>query len=471
MPGVERIRVWGAAVLLLMMPVAGVAADQAFVTTTDFVSGSSSVVLLDGLHTSTNDVASIHSDATVRYFDGLFYVVNRFGADNIQILDPDNSFSTVNQYSVGAGSDPHDILVVDGTKAYVTRYNLRELLIVEPLSGAQLGAIDLGGFSDGDGIPEMDYMIRVGGHVFVSVQRLNRDNFFTPTDESYLVVIDVVTDTVVDVDPITPGIVDPILLTGTNPFSEPILDVWGGRILVSCVGFFGLLDGGVDEVDPYALVSNGFIFEEAVAGGDLLDIELVAPDKGYAIIATPSFDTELISWEVPSGTPLTTLYSPGGYVLQDVEKAPFGDFALLSDRTPVNPGIRCYDTVSDVEITVNPVDVGLPPFDIAFNQAVQTGIDVDVPSVAYLGRSYPNPFNGSAAIPFALDREAFVRLAVYDVAGRQVRVLKEGNVAAGDYSERWDGRDEAQRAVPSGVYFVRFEANATREVSKIVVVR
>ena len=56
------------------------------------------------------------------------------GGDNIQILDPENDFSTVRQFSVGAGSDPHDILVLSPTKAYVTRYNTNVIWIVESLA-------------------------------------------------------------------------------------------------------------------------------------------------------------------------------------------------------------------------------------------------------------------------------------------------------------------------------------------------
>ncbi|RKZ05528.1 hypothetical protein DRQ05_06285, partial [bacterium] len=119
------------------------AADFAFITTTDYSTGSSSVIWLDASHTEESNVASVYSDAVSRYYNGLVYVVNRYGGDNIQILDPANNFATVRQFSVGSGSDPHDIAFVNETKAYVSRYNTNDLWIVDPSTGAHTGTIDL----------------------------------------------------------------------------------------------------------------------------------------------------------------------------------------------------------------------------------------------------------------------------------------------------------------------------------------
>ncbi|MCK4776585.1 MAG: hypothetical protein KAT30_17440, partial [Candidatus Krumholzibacteria bacterium] len=99
-------------------------------TTTDFITGSSASVDVLAPYASTPNVASVHNDAVAKVYDELVYVVNRGGADNIQILDPSNSFSTVRQFSVGVGSNPHDIVVVSPTKAYVTRYDATALWIV-----------------------------------------------------------------------------------------------------------------------------------------------------------------------------------------------------------------------------------------------------------------------------------------------------------------------------------------------------
>jgi hypothetical protein len=74
-------------------------------------------------------------------------------------------------------------------------------------------------------------------------------------------------------------------------------------------------------------------------------------------------------------------------------------------------------------------------------------------------------------IRFALDRASEVRLAVFDVRGRQVRVLAEGLRSPGAQSEVWDLRDTAGRRVDSGVYWVRLATASRAFDRKLVVVR
>ncbi len=73
--------------------------------------------------------------------------------------------------------------------------------------------------------------------------------------------------------------------------------------------------------------------------------------------------------------------------------------------------------------------------------------------------NYPNPFNPSTSIEYALPQEAEVSLVVYDIIGQEVRRLAVGQrQSAGFYRLVWDGRDGAGRAVGSGVYFYRLRA-------------
>ena len=231
-----------------------------------------------------------------------------------------------------------------------------------------------------------------------------------------------------------------------------------------------MADGGVELIDPVALQSNGFIFTESTAGGDILDVEIVGLDKGYAIYADAGFNTILISFNSQTGVKTGTLFSPGGYVLNDIEPAP-DNTLFLADRTTLDPGIRVFDMGTDTQITTNPVGVGLPPFDISFSITVQTGIGDGPPSIASIGQNYPNPFNPNTTIPFTLEESARVRIAVYDVAGRRVRDLLDDRRGAGAHLARWDGRDTQGRRVPSGAYFVRLDAEGFAATQKLILVR
>jgi flagellar hook assembly protein FlgD len=67
-----------------------------------------------------------------------------------------------------------------------------------------------------------------------------------------------------------------------------------------------------------------------------------------------------------------------------------------------------------------------------------------------------------------------VSLKVYDVSGRLVRVLVNSptsNLEPGTYQLLWDGRDDQGKALPSGVYFLRLETDASRLTRKAVLTR
>ena len=438
------------------------------VSTTDFSTGSTSS-LGPGDKTPSINLEGIHSDAVVRFGPGgLVYAVNRAGADNIQILDPCNNFNTVDQFSTGNGSGPHDIVFLSATKAYVTRYDMTTVLIMNPQTGATLGTINLAAFADADGIPEMDQMFFSGGQLCVLVQRLDRNNFYSPTGMSFLVRIDPITDTVI---PVLGGS-QPVTLLRTNPYSEVNLGVFQGDGIAyfSAVGFFGLTDGAAVRVDLDDPASQAVVLTEAAAGGDILDVEIISDTKGFAIVATPSFTTELIAFNPSTGTKIGgAMYAPGGYDLNDCEPSPLG--LLLTDRKATNPGIRCFDMTTNLQIPGGPVDVGLPPFDILVNDGSPTGVG-DTPSAATrLEPNYPNPFNPSTTIPFTLARDARVTLRIYDVNGRAVTTLVDGERAAGPHEAHWDGRDAHGLRVSSGVYLARVEADGTTDTRKLVLLK
>jgi hypothetical protein len=87
-------------------------------------------------------------------------------------------------------------------------------------------------------------------------------------------------------------------------------------------------------------------------------------------------------------------------------------------------------------------------------------------------RAAPNPFNPQVAIMFTLERPERVSLAVYDLSGRLVRTLHEGSdLSAGDHQVFWNGRDQAGRAAPTGVYFYRVRAGDFDETRRVLMVK
>ncbi|MCB1161325.1 hypothetical protein KDL67_01415, partial [bacterium] len=270
---------------LTLLAVSSAAAAQPYVgvVCTDYVTGKFSVCESDAPWTATPDVATIHADAVAREHGGLVYVVNRLGADNIQVLDPAQDFATVHEFSTGTASNPQSIAFsADGSRAYVPRQNADDVLIMDPETGATLGAVDLSAWADDDGSCELGDCLAVGDRLFVAVLRLDRDFFWLPVGDSYLAVIDMTTDTLVDCDPVAPG-VQAIPLTAADPSWE--LGRAGELIHLSCVGTYGLLDGGVELVDPAALTSLGLCVTESALGGDVGDVVWVSATRAYAIVS------------------------------------------------------------------------------------------------------------------------------------------------------------------------------------------
>ena len=89
-----------------------------------------------------------------------------------------------------------------------------------------------------------------------------------------------------------------------------------------------------------------------------------------------------------------------------------------------------------------------------------------MPKEFALYQNYPNPFNPSTFIIFDLPREAKVKLGVYDVMGRLVKVLIDEQMQAGRYRVEFRGDGLA-----SGVYFYRLEAGGFVSVKKMVLVK
>jgi len=93
------------------------------------------------------------------------------------------------------------------------------------------------------------------------------------------------------------------------------------------------------------------------------------------------------------------------------------------------------------------------------------------PAAFALSQNYPNPFNPITTIRFALPRATAVRLVVYDIQGREVARLVDGDWPAGYHRVVWDGRDATGREMPTGLYIARLLAPGYVKSIKLVLLR
>ncbi len=122
------------------------------------------------------------------------------------------------------------------------------------------------------------------------------------------------------------------------------------------------------------------------------------------------------------------------------------------------------------------IDGGAAPFDKwnypCVDNAVDEGGDTHMSGkVDFLHASRPNPFRNSATIRFNLASEGPVKIAIYDVSGRLVRMLHDGKASAGETSLVWDGTDNAGNRVSDGIFWVDMVTERGQSTKRAVVLR
>lgn len=108
-----------------------------------------------------------------------------------------------------------------------------------------------------------------------------------------------------------------------------------------------------------------------------------------------------------------------------------------------------------------------------FYPAGLTPVSVDMASTGYdvaagfhLNQNYPNPFNPTTFVRYQVGTPCAVRLAVYDILGRQVAVLVDETKGPGNYEVRFDGAGLA-----NGVYLCRLSAGAYAASRKMILAK
>lgn len=88
-----------------------------------------------------------------------------------------------------------------------------------------------------------------------------------------------------------------------------------------------------------------------------------------------------------------------------------------------------------------------------------------------LSQNYPNPFNPVTNIEFALQKSNRVILEVFNITGQKVKVLLDDYHEAGSYTIQWDGTDNNDNRVASGMYLYRLTSGDYTESKKMILVK
>lgn len=112
-------------------------------------------------------------------------------------------------------------------------------------------------------------------------------------------------------------------------------------------------------------------------------------------------------------------------------------------------------------------------FIMKLSQKNNTGINepLSISRSYSLLQNYPNPFNPYTDINFSLPVSSFIKLTINDITGQQIKSLINEEKRSGNYSVKWDGKDDSGSLVSSGVYFYRIQANDFIMVKKMILLR
>ena len=143
-----------------------------------------------------------------------------------------------------------------------------------------------------------------------------------------------------------------------------------------------------------------------------------------------------------------------------------GDYGVQAGSPAIDAGLL-LPGINDTYAGAGP-DIG------AAEYGASTAVDLPpaaAPAWLWLAPPAPNPARGATLLRYTLPAAALVRLELFDLAGRRVREIEEGERFAGEHTARFDGSDADGRTIAAGLYFVRLEAGGRSAVTRLVIAR
>ena len=449
--------VYGLIAALSLMGTSARAAEVAFVYMTDYFSQAVLGTFGVGQTTVTNvNLPSLHTDVALRAYSGKLYVIERWGKDAVTVLDPNAPNAPLANYSVGNASNPYDLVFESEAKAYVMRYERKNLLVINPANGDSLGTVDLSSFADADGNTEIAGGVLVDTTLYVILQMLDRSGtYWVPAGLGKVVMVNTKTNQVTG----------SITLTIDDP--DRII-AHGSKLYVTGGDYSDFSKTGVDTIN-LATHTAGRLTEGLALGGRPTYMAFASGDSVAWLVTPQTWPTgKVYKIRLATGAiadSLAELVSPASLAISSDNEI------LVADRNEAGAGVFVFNAATGAKVQ-GPISTPVPPDAVAFvSLSVGVATARPVPTGARILANRPNPFNPATAIPFSVPATGPVRLVVYDLLGQPVRTLVSGVVPVGTHQVTWDGLGDRGTFMPSGVYLVRLETTGGADVRRIVLAR
>ncbi len=165
--------------------------------------------------------------------------------------------------------------------------------------------------------------------------------------------------------------------------------------------------------------------------------------------------------------------------VQDVEVTAGGE--ITNPDVDGNYSIQLYPGTYDVTATLDGydpdtvldviVEEGLTTSGVDLTLEEVVGVDEIVIAATKLGNNYPNPFNPETNIAFSIKEAGFTTLEVYNMRGQLVKILVNEAKESGNYTVTWDGKDNSNKNVSSGVYFYKMKTGKYVSTRKMILMK
>lgn len=328
----------------------------------DYSEGNFNVASAEGNGIDSNLLA-LGTDDIVSTYGGNIYILERGKGNVIKLSGLSSSKATVAyQVNVGQGVDPQQIAFASSTKAYITQYDSKNLLIFNPSTGAVTGSVDLSRFDAYAGTdstvdtPYMSPAVVAGNYLYVGCQRLKVvGGYPEPADSSCLAVISTGND----------SIVGKIMLLKKNPYS---MDTAGGKLYVACPGaYYVYSDGDVECIDLASRTNTGAVILESQLNGDLGVIKMASPTSGYIMagINGTTYTNEVFPFNPAAKTVGGAIAGIGNASGVFGGVICSGDTLYVADQSSTTPGIVSVNMATNTKIGQTAV-FSMLPYSLAY---------------------------------------------------------------------------------------------------------
>ena len=284
---------------------------------------------------------------------------------------------------------------------------------------------------------------------------------------------------------------DPEILIATTPGTVFAIDNDGSLIWDMAVGnqiLTGLVtadfnNNGNDDICFIDQTGNIYLVDQA--GNDLPNFPIAI---GESVDSTPV----IVDMDA-NGTPDIVFGDNAGYLHSiDITGSETFMFPInLGSSVKVAPALGYADDDADIEILV-PNQLSYFLIDYKGSSGVvhwanfkrnpqrtgnafdpTSGIEPEVVPVFAneLGKNYPNPFNPDTNIGFSIKENGYVSLKVYNTRGQLVKTIISENLQEGVHFTSWNGKDNSNKSVSSGIYFYKMDSQGYSSVRKMILMK